>query len=202
MKKLLFLLISILIVLQLIIAQENISENQTDTNISLNNITETNVSDNQPPTLIISSPSGKIDSLTPEISISVNDSERNLESCWYNVLRASNAVQEINFRRISDCKKEIIPEGFLQNNLNYIINVSANDTYGNIVSLTSSFTTPEIKIPVPPAQTTINNINQTNINQTENKKFFIIQLFIDIFIDIKKIIGSIFGFNAQLILIL
>ncbi|MEK6823882.1 MAG: hypothetical protein AABY06_02495 [Nanoarchaeota archaeon] len=187
-NQILILLISFVILSQLIVAQENISENQTEINASLNNFTKINVSDNQPPTLIINFPYGNIDSLTPEISISVNDSEGNLEKCWYDVKRASNGNIEISFGWISDCQKETIPEGFLQNNLKYIINVSVNDTYGNTFSSTASFITPQIKIPNTPNTiiTNINNTNITNQSNTENKFF---QLFINIKIWFKNLFG-------------
>lgn len=139
----------VLVIFPLLVIAEN------DTNISDENQTggipivenNTTIIDEENPSLIIISPIGNVSSTFPAIEISVNDNSN--ITCWYNITTSGNAGFEVvTFRQISDCKKEIMPQA-LQNNIGYIINFLVNDSFSNTNISSSTFVTPEIKIPEP-----------------------------------------------------
>lgn len=144
-------------------------ENSTEINDSIINIEES--LENYSLNLIIITPSGNINSLTPTIEISTDD---NVESCWYNITTATNTNTEvITFREIDNCESQVIPSGGLTYSIKYILNVLIQDSLGNTNISSSEFTTPEpdksgIKIVNENHNENNNNQNVKIVNEEDN----------------------------------
>ena len=147
----------------------NESMNETIEEINESLVDESNITDTESPTLLIISPKGLVDSLTPKIEIEVED--ENLDSCWYNISQYTNRVTMVFPTRIINCKSIDFGDKALGYEVKYQITVFANDTFGNIASVTVEFETPEIPSPEV-NQITIETTNQNNntvvVNTSDN----------------------------------